>query len=162
MSETIEAPDKNWVDHLARAAHEYKLPGSWGGSSFRYHPCGFIRRGLMVVSEHHVDNHCTVYAATQPNTNWTRAKNHSCVSGDPKPTPKTGDMVKVYWSGRWSKNGPWQQVLMEVLHEVESEIEVAKKAREEEQEQLRAERQRKNEEYDRKLRERWEKQAMGE
>lgn len=155
----MEAPNKDRVDRVAREARQYRLSGSWGGGSFRYHPQGFIRRGLMVVSEHHVDNHCSVYAATEPDTEWTGARDHSASPGDPKPKPKTGDLIDVYWSGHWRKEGPWQQVLLDLLDEVEGEIEVAKEAERERIERERLEAQREREERDQELRRRWERSA---
>lgn len=110
----------------------------------------------MVVSEHHVDNHCSVYAATEPDTEWTDAKIHSVSPGDPKPRPKIGEMFAVYWSGHWRKEGPWQQVLLDLLDDVEGEIEAAENAERERKDREREKAAREQEKRDQEIRARWE------
>lgn len=83
---------------LARA-RSANIPGSWEGSAYRSHPCGLIAGNIRLDNHWHVDDVSTIYIATTDK--WRAGCQDSFANGDPFPKPVDGELIQVWYSGRW-------------------------------------------------------------
>lgn len=122
MSE-LEAPSASRFCHLMHEALWRKTPDVWHGSSYRYHPHGVFRRGVLLVDDHNVNNYCRAQTFTVQPVKFKPWHNESRYPGDPHPHPAEGEAVTFYSTGRWQgPDGPWRAELLAILAEVESEV----------------------------------------
>ena len=114
-----------FCDILAKA-RALKLPNVWSGSAYRDHPCGVIRKGIIFANKWSTFNYCYASVLTEPHSAIIPgSKSPACMNCDPYPHPAIGEELQVYSTGNWLIEGPWQQVIMDVLDGLEIEIEQA-------------------------------------
>jgi hypothetical protein len=87
-----------FCDVLARA-RSAKVRGWWDGSAFRNHPCGLLVGNIRLANHWHVDNACSIVISTSDK--WRLGSDDSFGYGDPFPKPIDGEVVSVWYSGRW-------------------------------------------------------------
>lgn len=137
--------ETNTLLSIIQRAVRAGVKGTWSGSSYRYHPSGLLRNGILFVDEHNTHNYSQISIAENPDAQWTRPGNHSCSEGDPKPRPIDCRIIDVYWTGTWRKEGPWQPKIMAELELIrketeEREIEIKKAERKKKAKELWAKR----------------------
>lgn len=125
MENTIQPPSASKMCEVLAKARSYKLEGYWEGSSYRYHPCGVMRRNMLFVNDWNTNNYCSVWVHTMNPVQYMKWDNNPAHNGNPVPHPVEGERIKVYSSGRWLEDGPWQQAIVDVIVELETEIAVA-------------------------------------
>lgn len=103
---------------MARKLH---ADGWWDGSSFRDHPCGIIREGLIFENEWRIGDSCEIRAMNNPREPlgvWCRTPS---ADGCPRPMPPSG-CVTVWRTGRWLHDGPWVAKASRILHDLDHEL----------------------------------------
>lgn len=127
MSELLKPARFNEILRLAR---DHKLPGSWSGSSYRYHPCGVIREGMLFINKWNTHGYCEIFICDNIETEWTDSGDYPRSSGDPVPKPVNGKLLEVFDTGTWKHEGPWVEKAIRILASLENEILLAQKASE--------------------------------
>lgn len=124
----IKAPDASRFCSILTSASHYKLPGSWIGSAYRYHPRGVIRRGIIFTNDWSSYNYCSARVILDPTSKITNPINMpEAHHNRATPEPETGGTLRVYWTGEWREDdGPWRQIILDVLAGLETEIASAK------------------------------------
>ena len=116
----------NQVHHLPSAARAIKLKGVGEGSAYRSHPC-WVRRGQFLIVDHwRTDNVCHISLITEPDAIVRAGSNDSWGSGNPFPFVDNGELVKIWDTGRWTMDGPWQADVLAMVEALEAEIKEAR------------------------------------
>ena len=119
----LAAPRAADFCHVLAQARHHKLTGYWSGSAYRHHPCGVIRRGIILCNEWSTFNYCYASVILDPESPIMKAGNDSWGHQDPHPRPERGGELKVYSSGSWSnEDGPWRTLIVGILADLRSEI----------------------------------------
>ena len=119
----MEAPNHTRFCNILAKSRNYKLKGYWEGSAYCSHPCGVIRNGIIFANRWNVHDYCYANVMTEPENGFNSGCNSPTANCDPYPHPKTGKEITVYSTGSWRLEGPWQQVILDTLEELENEIE---------------------------------------
>lgn len=122
----LEAPKASKFCNILAGAYTHALPGFWKGSVYRSHPCGVVRRGIIFTNEWNTNDYCSASVILDPAAKLIKGDNCPASSGNPYIRPERGGTLEVYGTGRWSRDdGPWRQIILEVLIDLEKEIAVA-------------------------------------
>ena len=127
----MHPPSAQQFHDIVASAAEYKLCGAWHGSGFRHHPRGVIRNNIIFQADWSVHHYCSASVILDPSSPIIApisapASHHNRTS----PTPERGGTLRVYWSGSWSgDDGPWRQIIINVLADLSAEISAAQEAR---------------------------------
>ncbi|MDA8251090.1 MAG: hypothetical protein M0Z28_18230 [Rhodospirillales bacterium] len=122
------APTASEFCELIAAARHWKLKGTMTGSAFRKHPCFVLRRDILLCNEWNTNDYCFAEAFTARPVEFKPWSHDPATYGDPYPHPVNGQAIRFYSTGDWSVDGPWQQIMLDVLDELRKEIEEAKAA----------------------------------
>jgi hypothetical protein len=88
-----------------------------------------IRRPYILTDRWNTNGYCSVHVLTEPDTELEQILDAPAAHHDRTfPSPKSGEAVCVYDTGRWLGVGPWMEGLPRLLEELEKEVEVAQAA----------------------------------
>lgn len=122
----VLAPTAGRFCDLVAAAARHKLPGWWSGRSFRHHPRGVVRGGIIFTNEWSTHNYCLAEVMLDPTSPIATRCQDSRASGDASCKPVRGGLLRVYSSGSWSNDdGPWRDKIVKILEDLEAEIAAA-------------------------------------
>jgi hypothetical protein len=138
---------------MDRFIHElsYVNLDNCSGSAYRSVRLCRYDRGMLLCSEHSTFNYCHIAIASVPTAKIILGQQDSCYSGKASPSVDEGELVSVWSSGKWIKEGPWVPKIKEWLIELLEKLEKAREARRRKEEDVRLKKQQEQEEKDAKL-----------
>lgn len=126
QQDSYEPPNYSEFNNLLAKARHFKLRGWWEGSSFRNHPCGVIRRNIILANMWNTHGYCYGSVILDPTSPIVRGMNAPASYGDPYPHPERGGELRVYWTGSWCEGeGPWKKIIYDILDDLRNEIAAA-------------------------------------
>lgn len=135
MKNDMEVRDAQDFCRTLSYARHYKLDGWWQGSAYDHHPCGVIRKGIIFCNEWCTFNYCSASVILNPKSKIIPPYNDPLGRGNPHPRPEDGGVLLIYSYGCWSQDdGPWRQIVVDVLSDLDHEIEIAEKIKKSEDE----------------------------
>ena len=122
----IDAPTASHFRNLVGSFRS--VQGAWTGEAYGYHPHGVIRRGIIFIDHHNVNDYCGASVILDPTAKIIPADNSrsASISGycdNAVPRPESGGVLTVYRDGQWvGEDGPWRKIIVDVLADLEREI----------------------------------------
>lgn len=113
--------DPSRMCDMLSEARTLQARGWWEGSSYRDHPYGIVREGLIFENERRCASACEIRAMFKPDEPLGSWCNSPAAEGCPRPRPASGCQV-VWRNGRWLHDGPWVAKASRILHDLEDEL----------------------------------------
>lgn len=125
------------------------------GSAYRQVRLVFYHEGVLLISQHHVNDYCSIAITDRPDIPVYRGCTDSCANGSASPHVKEGQLTTVWSSGKWIKRGPWEPAVRSAILVAMQRLEEAKEKKRVKEEVARAEREKAAREREQQLQSAW-------
>ena len=125
------------------------------GSAYRAVRLCYFKDGILLVDYYHVDDSCSIFICSDPNTKIKAGCQSSCANDNAMPRPENGELIVVWQNGRWVKQGPWVEKIIALIADLIGEKERKTEEKIKKEEALRKERSMINREREKELVENW-------
>lgn len=153
--DTILSKAKAMDDFIHDLAN-HNMTNMSGGAYRQVNLC-YYKDGILLISYHHVNNYCSIEIVDNPKADFEvfRGCQDSRYPGNPHPVIHGARWVTVWSGGKWTKNGPWQKKIIDLLNKLTIDLEDKIKQQEIKVKQQKLEYEKQHQEYEKSILENW-------